>query len=184
MISLRKSLVLLLLAAAIPAWAQGPEVGRLLVASPTLDDPDVAESVLLILLHENGSSAAIFLNRPTWVEPTEAYPDVDGLESYTDPLFRGGPVAPEQMLILFEYDGAPPVGARQLFGNVYFSPSVDFFSTIDLRSETAPRVRVYAGHAQWGPGQLAAEIVAGIWRVIEGQARAVFDAEPDRKSVV
>lgn len=174
MMSLRYLLLIVLIAASPATWAQAPAVGRVLVSTPEQDDPDLSESVLLILVHENGSSAAIFLNRPTWVDPIEAYPDVDGLENYQGALYLGGPVAPDQMLTLFEHDGAPPVGARNVFGNIYFSPTTALFASMDLTAEDAPRVRVFAGHTQWGPGQLEAEIDAGDWRVLDAESSFVF----------
>ncbi len=39
-------------------------------------------------------------------------------------------------------------------------------------------VRVFAGYAGWGAGQLAAEIDAGAWWVLPARARDVLDAEP------
>lgn len=174
MMSLRGIFLVFLIAASPAAWTQAPAVGRVLVATPEQDDPNFSESVLLILVHENGSSAAIFLNRPTWVDPVEAYPDVDGLETYQGALYLGGPVAPDQMLSLFEHDGAPPIGARNVFGNIYFSPTSAIFAGMDLTAEDAPRVRVFAGHAQWAPGQLEAEIDAGAWRVLDADSSFVF----------
>ncbi|HMB73992.1 MAG TPA: YqgE/AlgH family protein, partial [Gammaproteobacteria bacterium] len=82
MMSLRGLFLVILIAASPAAWAQTLAVGRVLVSTPDQDDPDFSQSVVLILVHENGSSAGIFLNRPTWVDPNEAYPDVDGLETY------------------------------------------------------------------------------------------------------
>jgi putative transcriptional regulator len=174
MMSLRGLILVILMAASPAVWAQTPAVGRVLVSTPEQDDPNFSESVLLILVHENGSSAAIFLNRPTWVDPNEAYPDVDGLETYPGALYLGGPVAPDQMLTLFEHDGAAPVGARNVFGNIYFSPTAALFADMDLTAEDAPRVRVFAGHAQWAPGQLEAEIDAGDWRVLDAESSFVF----------
>lgn len=159
-------------------YAQPPAVGRLLVSDESLEDPNFAQSVMLILIHENGSSAAIFLNRPTWVDPGEAFPDVSGFDAYTDALYLGGPVAPEQLLIVFEYDGAPPVGAGNLFGNVYYSATPDILDRLDLAAADAPRLRVYAGHAQWAADQLMREINAGNWRVLPGTFDAVFAEDP------
>lgn len=46
------------------------------------------------------------------------------------------------------------------------------------RSRAASRLRVYAGYAGWGPGQLAREIRVGAWIVARADARSIFSLEP------
>jgi putative transcriptional regulator len=41
------------------------------------------------------------------------------------------------------------------------------------------RLRVYAGYAGWSAEQLEAEVRKGAWRVVDGDAAAVFDREPE-----
>ena len=41
-------------------------------------------------------------------------------------------------------------------------------------------LRVFAGYAGWGPGQLTAEIDEGAWYVLPGEPADAFYAEPDR----
>ena len=176
--SIRCALLAVCLTILQSAHGQAPEAGRLLVSTDSIDDRNFARTVMLILVHDNGSSAALFLNRPTWIDPVEAFPDIEELESYTDSLYLGGPVGPDQLLILFEHDGVPPVGARNLFGNVYFSATTDILETIDAGAADAPRVRVYAGHAQWAADQLTREVAAGNWRVIPAAFADVFTDEP------
>ncbi len=173
------SLTLLIWAFAQPVFGQAPEAGSLLVSGPAMDDPDFRQTVMLLLVQDNGTSAAVMLNRPTWVVPTEAFPDVAGLSRYRNMLHLGGPVAPDQLLTLFESNGVPPVGARHVVGNVYLSATPDIFSTINFAAENAPRVKVFAGHTQWGPDQLAREIAAGNWRVVPATSDLVFSADPN-----
>jgi putative AlgH/UPF0301 family transcriptional regulator len=40
-------------------------------------------------------------------------------------------------------------------------------------------LRVYAGYAGWGPGQLEAEIARGDWIVVREPPDPIFDAAPD-----
>jgi putative transcriptional regulator len=61
---------------------------------------------------------------------------------------------------------------------VYFSPNPELLDEIGLAAGDAPRVRVFAGRAEWGPGQLAREIGAGNWRVVNGDADDLFAEDP------
>jgi putative transcriptional regulator len=162
-----------------PALAPTPAPGRLLIANPGLDDPNFSQTVLLILIHrENDGSAAVFLNRPTWVDPAEAFPEVEGLERYQDALYLGGPVGVAELLTIFESDGPAPDGALPLSNGVFFSPNPAVLNQIDFAAADHPRARVYAGYAEWGAGQLAQEIAAGRWRVLRAESADVFDEEP------
>jgi putative transcriptional regulator len=173
--NLVRTLLLLALVAAAPgAMSQQPAAGRLLVSNPALNDPDFSQTVLLILIHEDSGTAAIFLNRPTWVEPAEAFPEVEALGSYDGELYRGGPVAPAELLLLFEHEGAPPAGVLPILDGVYFSPNPDLLDEMDLDASDAPRARLFAGRAEWGPSQLAREIADGRWRVVDADADDLF----------
>jgi putative transcriptional regulator len=161
------------------AQAPAPAPGRLLVANPDVEDPNFSHSVLLILLDQDGGSAAVFLNRPTWVNPAEAFPEIDALERYDGALFLGGPVGAAELLTLVESDRAPPGNALPVGAGVFFSPNPSLLDGVDFSAPGHPRVRVYAGHAEWGPGQLAAEIAAGRWRLLGADAANVFTENPD-----
>lgn len=170
----------LMAASIVNAQTQTPAPGRLLVANPGVDDPNFSESVLLILLHQDGGSAGIFLNRPTWVDPSEAFPEIDSLEAYDDAIFLGGPVGVAELLTLFEFDGQPLDDTIRVSGGLYFSPNPALLNQIDFAAPEHPKVRVYAGHAEWGPGQLAAEIAAGRWRLLSPESGNVFAEQPER----
>ncbi len=39
-------------------------------------------------------------------------------------------------------------------------------------------VRFYAGYAGWAPGQLEGEIERGVWNLLPGDPRWIFDDDP------
>lgn len=158
----------------------GPATGRLLVATSDVTDPNFSESVLLILVYQDGGAAAVFLNRPTWVDPAEAFPEISALKSYDGALYLGGPVGATELLTLSELASQPPDQAVPIGGGVFFSPSPGILSRIDFTAAQHPRVRVYAGHAEWGPGQLDAEIAAGRWRLLDASPDQIFATDPVR----
>jgi putative transcriptional regulator len=134
--------------------------------------------VLLILIHQDGGSIAVFLNRPTWVEPAAAFPEIEPLAGYEGPLYLGGPVGVAELLTLFESDGAAPERALALGDGIFLSPDPELLRELDLGAVDGPNVRIYAGHAEWGPGQLASEVAVGRWRVLRAEPGHVFTDDP------
>ncbi len=179
MLSLRRIALLALLCLPVTgAFAQDPEVGQLLVANPALDDPNYARTVLLLVHHAEDGSIAVALDRPTWVEPAEAFPEVPELAAYTDRLHFGGPVSPAQPLIVFERGANEPENSRHVKGSVYVTTDLGQLAEMDLTGENPPRVRLFAGHAAWGPGQLAEEIENGTWRTAPSTTLQIFTSRP------
>jgi putative transcriptional regulator len=161
--------------------AQAPAVGQLLVSNTSLRDPNFAETVMLILFHNDEiGSAGVMINRPTWVNPGEAFPEDDGLQNFTGELYLGGPVAPTDIWTVFESDGAIPeeVQAQPLGESIWFNPGTRILESVDFSLPDAPRVRIYAGRAEWGPGQLEREIDRDSWRVVPFDANYVFSEDP------
>jgi len=173
-------LVCLWVATASNAFAQPPSVGRVLVANPSLDDPNFSETVLLIVFHDdNIGTAGVFLNRPTWIDPIETFPGVSELRSYEGALYLGGPAAPTDLWVLFEFTGRPIDGTQPVAGPIYVGLDPAILSEIDFAAADRPKVRLYAGRAEWGPGQLANEIAAGDWRTVSARPADVFSSEPE-----
>lgn len=172
--------LLLLTVFGVSANAQELASGRLLVANPAIPDPNFRETVLLLLQHDaDRGSLAVFLNRPTWLDPNEVFPDAEDLGNYAGPLYRGGPVAPTQLLLLLEYDAPPLTGMTPIIDSVYLSADLTPLRDLDLTSENAPHVRLYAGYAVWSPGQLEDEIAAGHWRVLRARPEDIFADHPE-----
>ncbi len=88
----------------------------------------------------------------------------------------GGPVAPGAALCL----------ARFRAGNEGELTLVDRLGTMDLNGDpddVVPKVeqlRVFAGYAGWGPGQLEAEILSGSWLVVDAAADDALSPDPKR----
>jgi putative transcriptional regulator len=173
---LSASATALLALASAGAPAQEPMAGQLLYASPSLNDPNFGETVLLLLLNDEQGSRAVALNRPTWVAPAEAFPDIEELAGSTATLFFGGPVSPNLLVIVFDAGDGVPENSQRIFGNVFVT--TDPAAIAAMGATGAERVRLFAGHAAWAPGQLEAEIAAGNWRVVSGSPDRVFSADP------
>ncbi|WP_460306566.1 YqgE/AlgH family protein [Actinocorallia aurea] len=160
--------------------------GRLLVATPMLEDPNFRRSVVLVVDHglEEGT-VGVVLNRPTEVEVGRILPPWAALtgDGGADVVFQGGPVAIDSALALAHVPGtAEPLGWRPLDGIPALARVglVDLDTPPALLAGSAAQFRVFAGYAGWGRDQLAAEIAEDAWLVVAGQTADVFSAEPER----
>lgn len=155
--------------------------GRLLVATPLLEDPNFRRGVVLLVDHgpEEGTLGVV-LNRPTEVAVGQILPPWAGLASCPDVVFQGGPVGRDSALALARLPGAgEPPGWRALEG----VPALARIGLVDLDGSPELPVdgfRVFAGYAGWGPGQLRSELAEGSWYMIAAEPEDVFSPEPGR----
>jgi putative transcriptional regulator len=152
-----------------------PLVGRLLVASPALLDPNFHRTVVLLLDHGPGGALGLVLNRPTATDLDEPLPQWRDHAVAPAVVFVGGPVQPDAAIGLARSREAAVEGWRPLF---------DQLGTLDLAGEPAaltPAIdglRVYAGYAGWAAGQLEGEIEAGAWWVVRSAPGDVLCDDP------
>jgi putative transcriptional regulator len=164
--------------------ADGSLSGRLLVATPLLEDPNFRRAVVLIVDdRESEGTIGVVVNRPSDVPVSDVLPSWAGVVTAPTVVFSGGPVSTDSALALALARGrADPVGWRPLDS----APVMRRVGLVDL--EAPPEMlargitsfRVFAGYAGWGRGQLQAEIGEGSWYVLRGEPADAFTADPGR----
>ena len=172
----------LFLLSAVSAQAQqefspmSVEKGALLVANPSLSDPNFHQTVLLIIEHGRGGTVGLILNRPTNVLLSEALPDFTVLKRTSHRLFAGGPVGQTQLVLLFRLTQLLP-DTRQIIAGVYVgTPRV--LERIMTQPKPTETFRAFAGFAGWAPGQLEHEMLEGAWGILPSDAFSIFDKDP------
>ncbi|MGD9955563.1 MAG: YqgE/AlgH family protein [Candidatus Nanopelagicales bacterium] len=155
-----------------------PLAGRLLVAAPAMTDPNFARTVVLLLDHDEEGTLGVVLNRPSHVPVGAVLPSWDGRTTGADVVFGGGPVAEDSALGLAllpgPVDGPEPEGFRRVAGPYGL---VDLDIDPDGAAAELLAVRIFAGYAGWGEGQLLDEIARGDWYVVDGGSDDVFAAD-------
>ena len=151
--------------------------GMLLVATPALLDPNFADTVILLLDADGDGALGVVLNRPSPVPVGEVLRPWDDVVSEPEVLFHGGPVSTEGALAvaLLRDEDDPPVGFRGVLGRLGL---LDLDTPLELVEGSVDRLRIFAGYAGWGAGQLDAEVEEGSWYVVPAQAPDVFRADP------
>jgi putative transcriptional regulator len=178
---MRPLFVLVLVTLASGASAQGdvkPAPGVFLVAEPAVEGGPFYESVVLLLSHDEDGTLGVIVNRVTRMPLSEALPDLDAGEP-SPPLYFGGPVGLEGLLILFRSD-VPPPNADAVMEDVYYSGDRNVLEELIKEKKQGGEVRLFVGHSGWAAGQLDAELRRGTWHVRRADASTVFHPEPER----
>ena len=149
--------------------------GQLLLASPSLLDPNFVRTVVLIGVHGEDGAMGVVLNRPSTVTVADALPQLRDTVGALEPVYVGGPVQVNSVVFLAEFLDPAPAGLLVL-GRIGF-PAPD--AAIEKLAETTARRRVFAGHAGWGRGQLDAELEGGDWIAHAAQPEDVFTDVPE-----
>ena len=151
--------------------------GRLLVASPLLADPNFARTVILILEHGDEGALGLVLNRASSTTVAETLPQWAASAALPPVVFVGGPVEPQAAICLARVraDG-DPAGWKRLSGPLGV---LDLGADPEWLTDAVTALRVFAGYAGWGGGQLDAEIAAGGWYAVPASPDDVFTTDPD-----
>jgi len=148
--------------------------GHLLVAAPSLLDPNFHRTVVLVGEHAEEGAMGVVLNRPSGVTVGEAVPPLVALVDADGLVYVGGPVQPEAIVVLGEFE-EPERADVLVVGAVGFLPGeIEDGEALG----TIARSRVFAGYAGWGSGQLEAELAESSWIVEQALPDDVFAADP------
>jgi putative transcriptional regulator len=132
--------------------------GQLLIAGPSLTDPNFWRTVVLIVEHSDDGALGLVLNRPSETTVGETVSELEPLLDVDDPLYVGGPVQPSALIVLAEFDDADSA-ALIAFEDV----GVLGGGEAEASAPGVRRGRAFVGHAGWGPGQLDSELERGDW---------------------
>lgn len=162
------------------AQAPAPQVrdGAVLVATPQITDPNFARSVVLVLRHDDNGTLGLVINRPTTLVPTEVFPELSpALDRYDGTLFRGGPVGAGRVLFLVTGLAAAVAQGPEILEDLFVSGDLEQLPDIARLAGGTAGLRLFAGHAEWQPGQLERELATGSWKIVPGSVELVF-SEP------
>ena len=149
---------------------------HLLVALPSLADPNFARSVVLLCQHDAGGAMGIVVNRASEYRLGEVLEQI-GLQG-GDPALReqavlgGGPVHPERGFVLHD-------GGHAWDSSLEIAESLRITTSRDVLEAMATgagpeRALVALGCASWGAGQLEHELGENSWLTVPADAELLF----------
>jgi putative transcriptional regulator len=157
--------------------------GQLLVATPEMQDPRFARTVLYMVHHDASGAEGLVLNRPLGEVSLAALLHQMRMESAgatgSVRLHSGGPVDPPRMLVLHTAEYAAE-GTRVIKDGIALTQQSAILGDI-ARGKGPRRAFLALGYAGWAPGQLEAEMKAGAWVRAPADEALVFDTDYERK---
>jgi putative transcriptional regulator len=178
-----------LVAVAPPIAAQQPDekfaslAGQFLVATPSMEDPRFARTVILMARHNKDGAFGLIINRPAAERPLsqllEALGEKGSPVSGTVRLFAGGPVQPELGFVMHSPDYMGPQ-TLEVDGHVSVTMSLDILR--DIGAGKGPQKSLITfGYAGWAPGQLENEMTENGWLNCEADSELIFGTDIDKK---
>jgi len=158
---------------------------QLLIAMPTLLDPNFHHAVAYICNHNEEGAMGIIINQPTDVVLTDIleYTDIDDYRERTDQVFvyRGGPVQPDYGFVIHHHNPLDRWDSTLTMNNeIAVTASRDIITAI--AHDTGPKESLVAlGYAGWGPGQLEREIIDNSWFLGTASHEILFHLPHDQR---
>ena len=159
--------------------------GKLLLASPAMDDPNFGRAVILLVEHGEQGALGLVLNKPTAVPVRDVLPDalrelLDESDNQPIALRHGGPCR-GPLMVLHRCGAASQI---EVLPGMHFATEEALVAAVlgeaaetDDAVDKGQRVLFFAGYAGWGPGQLEGEIADDAWAVLPGDVEAVFGVD-------
>jgi len=148
--------------------------GSFLIASPSLDDPNFRQSVVLICEHSRDGAFGLIINKilmNSFVPLRNAF---DIKSTLVDlPVYYGGPVRPEQGYVLYSpFD--PKYGSVKVSGDVAVTASREML--YEIAEGKGPEKFMFAlGFSGWIPNQLEDELMTDSWLVAPLDQKIIFE---------
>jgi len=155
-----------------------PEKGIFLVATAGMQDPRFRRSVVLLLEHGENGTLGLIVNKVTEISLAQVLPDLKDSGQESNLLFFGGPVGLDGILFLTR-KAEPPERAEHVMEDVYYSGDRNLLMEFLKQNKGDGELRVFLGNSGWSPGQLAAEIAEGAWKLVRGDSDALFERDLD-----
>lgn len=149
--------------------------GQLLLDSGMLNGSFFHRSVVLICQHDAEGAFGLVINRSSDNKVGEMLvADLpDTLKEQQ--LYLGGPVQPTALSYLHADSFLPQ---SNVISNLNLGHSLDSLVEIGESFSSTQQVRIYAGYAGWGPGQLEDEMKRKAWLTHPASLDLVFNQEP------
>ena len=157
-------------------------VGKLLLAAPSLEDPNFSKAVVLMLEHGPAGAMGLVVNKPTPLELHEVLEQseggpIGGVEAPTGVILHQGGPCPGPLFVLHA-DGC--LGDTEPLPGLFVANDGGVIKTLVENAPEEPTPwRAVGGYAGWGPGQLEGELAEGSWKIATATAGELLNLDAE-----
>jgi putative transcriptional regulator len=166
---------------------------QLLIAMPSMEDPNFSRTVTLICEHNQDGAMGIIINQPTSIFVDELLSNLTAIEivdkSTTQssqktadihhPVFAGGPVQIDRGFILHDSDKQWQ-STHIIDNDLSLTTSEDILLAM-AQGKGPKNVLIALGYAGWGAGQLEQELSANAWLTVPYEADIIFNTPIEQR---
>ncbi len=150
-----------------------PAKGKLLIATPFLNDPNFSRSVVLLCEHGEEGSIGFVLNQPTPVTIGDLVKELERSQHQVT-IYNGGPVQPDTLHIMHRMPEV--LGGMLVAPGIYWGGSYQVLQQIIKHNEfNESDLRLFIGYSGWSEGQLDKEMTEGTWIVGDATPELIFE---------
>lgn len=157
--------------------------GQLLIAMPSLADPNFHRTVGLLCEHNEQGALGVVINRAMDMTVAEVLEQfglrTDNAVLAAKPVFLGGPVQTERGFVVHD-------GDRDFDTTLRITPDLAVTTSRDVLEQiaagTGPRRTLVAlGYSGWAGGQLEQELAENSWLSAPADHGVLFDTAPEQR---
>lgn len=161
--------------------------GQLLLATPSLKDPNFRDAVVLVCNHDTDGSMGLIINRPRDITVLNVIADLDiqaadkmqDISSLSMSVFEGGPIDEFRGFVL--HDGWNVFDSTmQVTPELYLTASRDVLEELG-KGEGPEHYMMMLGYAGWASGQLEEELANNDWLIAPASHQIVFQEPPGQR---
>jgi putative transcriptional regulator len=149
--------------------------GMLLVAHPSLRDPNFRRSVIFLSAHDAQAGAfGLILNRPLDKVAADLLPGGEHPASLGKvPVYLGGPVGHDQLTFV-------QIGWESDDNGVQVRTNLSLEEVAARIEQDAGQVRAFVGYAGWAAGQLEAELLQRGWLLVKPDPQSLVTGRHEK----
>ena len=161
--------------------------GQLLLATPSLQDPNFKDAVVLICHHDEDGCMGLIINHPRQTSVQDVLTEL-GIRSRQlqhetsidlHQVFEGGPVDEFRGFVL--HDGWHIYeSTTQITPELHLTASCDVLEELAV-GEGPEHYLLLLGYAGWAAGQLESELTNNDWLVAPASHQIIFQEPPEQR---
>jgi len=161
--------------------------GQILLATPSLQDPNFKDAVVLVCKHDQEGCLGLIINRPRDIILGEVFIDLGmqpdavtaSLNEQRQAVYEGGPMDSFRGFLLHDgwdvYDST-----MQISPELHLTASRDALEEL-ARGHGPEHYMLLLGYAGWGAGQLEQELFDNSWLIAPVSHHIIFQEPPEKR---